>query len=85
VKEAYRERLGLSKPLPLQYLNYLGALLRLDLGSSITDQGRDVWSVIQQYFPTVELAAFSMAVALIIGIGVGVVSASRPGTIFDIG
>ena len=85
VKEAYRERLGLSKPLPLQYLNYLGALLRLDLGSSITDQGRDVWSVIQQYFPaTVELAAFSMAVALIIGISVGVVSASRPGTIFDV-
>jgi len=41
--------------------------------------------VIQQYFPaTVELAAFSMAVALIIGIGVGVLSASRPGTIFDI-
>jgi len=51
--------------LPLQYLNYLGSLLRLDLGSSITDQGRDVWSVIQQYFPaTVELAAFSMALIM---------------------
>jgi len=52
--------------LPLQYLNYLGSLLRLDLGSSITDQGRDVWSVIQYFPATVELAAFSMAVALII-------------------
>jgi len=80
VKEVYRERLGLSKPLPLQYLNYLGALLRLDLG--FTDQGRDVWSVIQHYFPaTVELAAFSS----------GDYqdwrwrgSASHPGTIFDV-
>lgn len=86
VKNALRERLGLSKPLPLQYLNYLGGLLRLDLGSSITDQGEDVWEVIRQFFPaTVEVAAGSMAVALIIGIGVGLLSASRPGTAMDLG
>jgi len=41
--------------------------------------------VIQQYFPaTVELAAFSMAVALIMELAL-VLSASRPGTIFDMG
>ncbi|HEY9741496.1 MAG TPA: ABC transporter permease [Coleofasciculaceae cyanobacterium] len=86
VKNALRERLGLSKPLPLQYLNYLGGLLRLDLGSSITDQGEDVWEVIRQFFPaTVEVAAGSMVVALIIGIGVGLLSASRPGTAMDLG
>lgn len=86
VKEQYRERLGLSKPLPLQYLNYLGALLRLDLGSSITDQGQDVWEVIRQFFPaTVEVAAGSMAVALIVGIGVGLLSGSRPNTPLDLG
>ena len=86
VKEAFRERLGLNKPLPLQYLSYLGDLLRLDLGSSITDQGRDVWEVIQQYFPaTVEVAVCSMIVALTVGIGIGILSASRPGTAFDVG
>lgn len=85
VKNALRERLGLSKPLPLQYLNYLGGLLRLDLGSSITDQGENVWEVIRQFFPaTVEVAAGSMVVALIIGIGVGLLSASRPGTAMDL-
>ena len=86
IKEQYRERLGLNKPLPLQYLAYLGNLLRLDLGSSITDQGQNVWQVIQQYFPaTVEVAAASMIVALIVGIGAGMLSASRTGTAFDLG
>jgi peptide/nickel transport system permease protein len=86
IKEQYRERLGLNKPLPLQYLAYLGNLLRLDLGSSITDQGQNVWQVIQQYFPaTVEVAAASMIVALIVGIGAGMLSASSTGTAFDLG
>ncbi|MBE9128183.1 MULTISPECIES: ABC transporter permease [unclassified Coleofasciculus] len=86
VKEEFRERLGLNQPLPLQYLSYLGNLLRLDLGTSITDQGREVWEVIQEYFPaTVEVAVCSMAVALTVGIGVGILSASRPGTALDLG
>ncbi|MFN7854651.1 MAG: ABC transporter permease, partial [Dolichospermum sp.] len=42
--------------------------------------------IIGQYFPaTVELAFASMAVALIVGVLVGTISASRPGTAFDIG
>ena len=86
VKEEFRQRLGLDKPLPLQYLSYLGNLLRLDLGTSITDQGQNVWQVIQLYFPaTVEVAVCSMAVALIVGIGIGILSASRPNTAFDVG
>lgn len=86
VKAAFRERLGLNQPLPLQYLSYLGSLLRLDLGSSITDQGREVGEVIQQYFPaTAEIAVCSMIVALVAGIGFGILSASRPGTAFDVG
>jgi peptide/nickel transport system permease protein len=86
VKEQYRERLGLNKALPLQYLIYLGNLLRGDLGSSITDQGQDVWQVIQQYFPaTVEVATASMIVALIVGVGAGMISASSRGTAMDLG
>jgi peptide/nickel transport system permease protein len=86
VKEAYRQRLGLDKPLPLQYLYYLGSLLRLDLGSSITDQGQNVWEVIRQYFPaTVEVAVASMIVAVVIGVSVGLISASSTGTALDLG
>lgn len=86
VKQEYRERLGLLDPLWLQYLRYLGSLLHLDLGTSITSQGEAVWDTIQQYFPaTVELAVFSMAIALVVGITVGVLSASRPNSFLDVG
>lgn len=85
VKQEYRERLGLLDPLWLQYLRYLGSLLSLDLGTSITSQGEAVWDTIQQHFPaTVELAVFSMAIALIVGISVGVLSASRPNSFLDV-
>ena len=86
VKQEYRQQLGLLDPLWLQYLHYLGNLLRLDLGTSITSQGQPVWDTIQDYFPaTVELAVFSMAIALLGGIALGVLSASRPGSILDLG
>lgn len=86
VKQEYRQRLGLLDPLWLQYLRYLGNLLHFDLGSSITSQGEAVWDTIGQHFPaTMELAVFSMAIALIIGIGVGVISASRPNSWLDVG
>jgi len=86
VKQEYRQRLGLLDPLWLQYIRYLGSLLSLDLGTSITNQGEAVWDTIQEHFPaTVELAVFSMAIALFVGITIGVLSASRPGTALDVG
>lgn len=85
VKNAMREQLGLGKPLWLQYLNYLGDLLRFDLGTSLTTRGQSVWEIIQQYFPaTVEIAVCSMIVALVVGIGVGTLSAGRPNSGWDV-
>ncbi|RUR72327.1 ABC transporter permease [Chlorogloeopsis fritschii PCC 9212] len=85
-KEELRKQLGLDLPLWLQYLNYMGSLLRLDLGKSLTSQGQSVWQVIVDYFPaTAELAVCSMVVALTVGIAIGTLSASRPGTFFDFG
>ncbi|NET63660.1 MAG: ABC transporter permease [Moorea sp. SIO1G6] len=86
VKEDYRKQLGLADPLWLQYIRYLGSLLRLDLGTSITSQGQKVWEIIQQHFPaTVELSVCGMAIAFLVGIGVGTLAASRSGTVWDVG
>ncbi|NEP33157.1 ABC transporter permease [Moorena sp. SIO3B2] len=86
VKEKYRQQLGLADPLWLQYIRYLGSLLRLDLGTSITSQGQKVWEIIQQHFPaTVELSVCGMAIAFLVGIGVGTLAASRSGTVWDVG
>ena len=85
-KVELRKQLGLNLPLWLQYFNYIGTLLRFDLGKSITSRGQQVWDIIWQYFPaTAELAIFSIANALIVGIAVGTISASRPGTPLDVG
>lgn len=85
-KAMLREQLGLDAPLWLQYLRYLGSILRLDLGTSLTSRGLAVWDVIQQHFPaTVELAFFGMLVAVIVGVGVGMFAASRQGTFWDVG
>lgn len=85
-KQALREQLGLADPLLIQYRDYLIDLAHFDLGSSLTSRGLSVWEIIQQHFPaTVELTFFGMSVAIIVGIGVGMLSASRPGTIFDVG
>jgi peptide/nickel transport system permease protein len=79
-----RSQLGLDGSLIQQYLDYMGDLLRFDLGTSLTSRGQSVWEIIFDYFPaTVELGVFSLLVALIIGMSIGVLSASRPNTIWD--
>lgn len=85
-KALVREQLGLAKPLIEQYFDYLKQLLSFDLGTSLTSRGQAVWDIIQDFFPaTAELAICSMVFALLIGIGVGILSASRPGTPLDAG
>ncbi|HLO51816.1 MAG TPA: ABC transporter permease [Kamptonema sp.] len=86
VKEALRQQLGLGDPLWQQYLHYMKDLLSFNLGTSITSRGQSVWQIIQDNFPaTVELAVFSMAIAVIVGVTIGSIAASRPNTILDAG
>jgi peptide/nickel transport system permease protein len=83
-KALVRQQLGLGDPIWLQYLHYMGDLLSLNLGTSLSSRGQTVWDIIQEFFPaTAELAIFSMAIALFIGVGVGILSASRPNTPLD--
>lgn len=85
-KTELREALGLAKPLWQQYLDYMGHLLQFDLGESLVTRGQTVWAIIREYFPaTLELAVFSMIIAVTVGVGVGVLSASRPNTALDAG
>ncbi|NJL49142.1 MAG: ABC transporter permease [Leptolyngbyaceae cyanobacterium SM2_5_2] len=85
-KDQLRTQLGLDQPLWVQYLDYLGSLLRLDLGTSISAQGQTVWQIIQAHFPaTVELTVCGMIVATVVGVGIGAIAAARPNTPVDAG
>ncbi len=70
-----RRQLGLDRPIYEQYLIYLGKLLRGDLGTSIV-RGDPVLTDLLRRFPaTVELATAAIALALLLGVPIGIVSA----------
>jgi len=82
-KEQMRERLGLDKPLVVQYVEWLGGVLRGDLGESLID-GTPVATLIKQRAPvTLELALGTFAVSFTIAVIAGIVSAYRRGTWVD--
>jgi len=86
VKADLRKQLGLDQPVYIQYFSYLFNILRGDFGKSITSSGKAVLTVIQENFPaTLELAIGSMLIAFVVGVTVGTISASRPGTISEVG
>ncbi|WP_117237339.1 nickel ABC transporter permease [Thermus sediminis] len=82
--EAIRARYGLDRSLPEQFLIYLGALLRGDLGESARSR-RPVLEELKTYFPnTLELASAAILVAVLTGIPLGILAALRPGSGLDL-
>lgn len=80
---ALREQLGLTDPLPLQYLKFIGGLMRLDAGNSLWS-GRPVMQELLSRLPlTLELAALAVAFSLVIAIPLGILSAVRQDTWAD--
>ncbi|AFY72600.1 ABC-type dipeptide/oligopeptide/nickel transport system, permease component [Synechococcus sp. PCC 7502] len=85
VKNALRIKLGLAGSWGEQYLRYMGDLLHGNLGESLTSSGTKVTEIIGNFFPaTVELAFYSMAIALIVGVSIGAIAALKPNTGWDL-
>ena len=80
---AIRVQYGLDKPLPTQYIVWLGHALRGDLGTS-PKTGLPVTQTLLERVPiTVELAALALLIALVIGVPVGILAAARRGSLPD--
>ncbi|MFD5858724.1 ABC transporter permease [Streptomyces chartreusis] len=81
--EAFRQAHGFDRPLPLQYLEWLGRAVQGDLGFSYR-QGVPALSVVLDNLPaTLLLIAASLLVALIVAVPVGIFAAVRRGSRFD--
>jgi peptide/nickel transport system permease protein len=79
-----RRQLGLDQPLPVQYADYLGRLVRLDLGTS-AHFGDAVTVEIASRLPyTMELALTAAAVATVFGMLGGIAAALRRNTVLDL-
>jgi len=75
--ENLRHSLGFDKPLPVQYVEYMKGLLHGDLGTSIETR-RPVTEDIKARLPaTVELSVFALAISVLAGIPLGIVSAVK--------
>jgi len=84
-REALRISLGLDQPLAAQFLNYVGRLLQLDLGTSIHLR-RPVTDLLLERLPaTGLLAAVSLVVALLLALPLGILAAVRRDTPWDSG
>ncbi len=78
-----RAQLGLDKPLYVQYFTYLYRMLRLDLGVSARTQAPVIDEVMARLPNTIILAVTSMAIALAVGIPLGVLAALHRNTVID--
>lgn len=82
-RAAMRAELGLDRPLPEQYLRWLGDALRGDLGESYTD-GRDIARELMRRLPiTLKVSLAAMVSAILFGVGGGVLMAACRGTWVD--
>lgn len=78
-----RHDLGLDKPIPQQYVWWLGRVMRGDLGRSIV-AGETVQDLILSRLPTTLVLAFSsMIVALLVAVPLGIISAINKDSIID--
>lgn len=83
--EALRERSGLDRPLPVQYVTYLANAVTGDLGVSFRT-GQPVTATLLERLPaTVSLAVGAILVAIVIALPLGMISALRNGSAIDHG
>jgi len=81
--ESIRKELGLDKPVPVQYLNWLGKTLRGNLGTSTRDRQPIVQGIRDRVPVTLELASLALLFGLLIALPAGIISAVRPNSWWD--
>ena len=82
-KQAERHRLGLDRPIPIQYAIWFQHLVTLDLGNSFKD-GRPVWAKIRERLPvTITLNVVSLVLTYLVAIPLGIYSSVRPNSWLD--
>ena len=81
--EQIRESLGLDKPLPLQFVRYVGDLVQGDLGVSLTTGQRVADDIAARLPASAELTLLGLLFSVSLAIPLGVFAALRPGSWID--
>jgi oligopeptide transport system permease protein len=84
VIKSLNEQYGLDKPLIVQYGNYVKELVKGNLGPSTRYVGRTVNDIIAEHLPvSILLGLTAYLIALVIGLGLGIVSALKQNSVWD--
>jgi peptide/nickel transport system permease protein len=77
VKATLRRELGLDRPIAVQYVAWMGRLLRGDLGRSIRNRAPVIEDVGNRIRPSVQLALLAMTVSVLVAFPLGILAAVR--------
>ncbi|MCR8842703.1 ABC transporter permease [Paenibacillus sp. SC116] len=82
-EDALRKELGLDQPIYVQYAQWMYSIIKFDFGNSLIN-GKPVWQDIIERLPaTLELAAGSLLIMLVISIPLGLLAAKYKGRCID--
>lgn len=82
-REALQAQLGLDQPLLVQYLDYLKGIVTLDLGTSLQFYQPNLDMILDRLPYTLQLVGAGMLIAVLVGVPLGVLAATREGTWWD--
>ncbi len=80
---ALRAQMRLDEPFYMQFVNYVLGLLQGDMGTSLKSGAPVLQEILLRLPATLELAISATLVAIVVGIPIGVLSATRPNSMFD--
>jgi peptide/nickel transport system permease protein len=78
-----RRQYRLDQPIPIQYLYWIRGVFTGDLGESMRLKAPVLDLIVQKLPVTLQLASMAMVIALVIGVGAGVISAVKKDTMWD--
>lgn len=84
IKRQLNTKYGLDKAVWRQYLLFLRNAVRLDFGYSLAYPGRTVVQIFKEQWPySVQLGLLTLAFSTLVGVGLGIASATRPNSWLD--
>ncbi|MCJ7625747.1 MAG: ABC transporter permease, partial [Anaerolineaceae bacterium] len=81
--QEFRHAMGFDQPWYIQYLRYIGRAVQGDFGTSLRHGQPSAKLVLERMPATMELASVALAISIVFAIPLGIVSATKRGTIFD--
>ena len=80
---ALRERLGLDRPLHVQYLSWLSGFVTGDLGMSLANEAPVINMISARWYNTVVVVLLTASLSVPFSVGLGLLAAMWPGSFFD--